>query len=71
MTAAPVAVGENVAAPIPAMIRLKSASPNVGAITVPTFARTKTAPPQSNKRLRGMAAANAAIGGDNSANVME
>jgi hypothetical protein len=53
------------------MIRLKSASPNVGAITVPRFARTKMTPPQSNKRFRGMVAANAAIGGDKRAKVTE
>jgi hypothetical protein len=63
MVAAPVAVGANMAAPIPAKIRVASAIGNVGDAAVAKLARMKSASPARSNVLRGTPAARAAIVG--------
>src|ERR1700738_3674290 len=63
MVAAPVAVGANMAAPIPANIRVATAIGNVGDTAVAKFATMKSVRPARSNVLRGTFAARAAIVG--------
>src|ERR1700722_16680926 len=70
MVAAPVAVGANIAAPIPAKMRVTSAIANVGEAAVARLATMNSTRPANSSDLRGTPAASAAIVGASSAYVI-